>query len=86
MQAGPKPPYTFGVDVKLGLNVGPKQLEWGLFQSCCLCVRYILLAWLHSLALVGEDVPGLTDLMCQGEGICRAAPSAQRRKELGERF
>ena len=55
--------------MKLGFNVGPKQLEQGYPQRCCLYGGYILLAWLSYLASVGEEapisqrleVPGLVD-------------------------
>jgi hypothetical protein len=45
-------------DMQLGLHVGPGQLERGLLQSCCLSVRYILLAELPCLASVRENGPG----------------------------
>ena len=29
--AGPRPPHTYVADMQLGLHVGPKQMEQGLF-------------------------------------------------------
>jgi hypothetical protein len=32
-RAGPRPPHSCVTDVQLGLQVGPKQLKWGLAQK-----------------------------------------------------
>jgi hypothetical protein len=51
-----------------GVNNVLFKLERGYPKSCCLFMGYVLLAGLPCLASVGEDVPSLADLMCQGGG------------------
>jgi hypothetical protein len=51
-------------------------------KSCCLYVRYVLLAGMPCLVSVGEDAPSLADLMCQDGGIPRD-PSPLRGEEGG---
>jgi hypothetical protein len=47
--------------------------------SCYLYLGYILLASLPCLASVGEEVPSLTYLKCQGGGILQGTPPAHRK-------
>ena len=60
MWAGPRPPCTYVADVQLGLPMGPEQLEQ-VPNSCCLFLRYDLLAGLPCLSSVGVDAPSFTE-------------------------
>jgi hypothetical protein len=54
----------------------------GYPKSCCLYegyMGYVLLAGLPCLASVGEDVPSLRDLVCQGKVI----PSLEKNGKAG---
>jgi hypothetical protein len=73
--------YT--ADVQLGLYVGPKNSSGNYPQNCCLSVGFVLLAGLPCLASVGEDMPSLTDSMCQGKGIPRKTIPLRLRGEGG---
>ena len=61
--------------------MSPEQLEWGYPKSCCLTVRYVLLAGLHCLASVGKDylVPQRLDVLEWGKSQGSSPPSQRRR-------
>ena len=71
--------------MKLGLHVGPKQLELGYPKSCCLHVGYVLLAGLPCLASVGEEAPSLAKTRCAtlGEYTRGLFPTCSEEKRMG---
>jgi hypothetical protein len=68
-------------DADLGLHVGPEQLDEGYPKSCCLYTRYVLLAGLPCLALVGKEVHSLTETLSARVGRYPGTPSHLLRGE-----